>query len=78
MLGNLAGVRAALESIVAWVTGGVPGLLATLQPDQIPSGRLYAYDSATKLMQPASGCSMASVSPPFRSVKPESGASPGW
>jgi branched-chain amino acid transport system substrate-binding protein len=48
-------MRAALESIVDWDTGGVTGLLATLTTHQIPSGRIYAYDSATKLMQPASG-----------------------
>ncbi|HRI18697.1 MAG TPA: ABC transporter substrate-binding protein [Burkholderiaceae bacterium] len=48
-------MRAALESIADWDTGGVTGLLVSLKTHQIPSGRIYAYDSATKLLQPASG-----------------------
>jgi branched-chain amino acid transport system substrate-binding protein len=50
-----ANMRAALESINDWDTGGVTGLLVSLKGHQIPSGRIYAYDAATKLLQPASG-----------------------
>jgi branched-chain amino acid transport system substrate-binding protein len=50
-----ANMKAALESIDNWDTGGVTGLLVSLKGHQIPSGRIYAYDAATKLLQPASG-----------------------
>lgn len=48
-------MKAALESINDWDTGGVTGLLASLKGHQIASGRIYAYDAQTKLLQPASG-----------------------
>lgn len=48
-------MKAALESIKDWDTGGVTGLLVNLQGHQIASGRIYAYNADTKLMEPASG-----------------------
>ncbi len=48
-------MKAALESIDNWDTGGVTGLLASLKSHQIASGRIYSYDAGTKLLQPASG-----------------------
>ncbi|MFZ4479155.1 MAG: ABC transporter substrate-binding protein [Rhodoferax sp.] len=48
-------MKAALETINNWDTGGVTGLLASLKGHQIASGRVYAYDSASKQMEPASG-----------------------
>jgi len=48
-------MKAALESINDWDTGGVTGLLASLKGHQIPSGRIYAYNAETKLLEPASG-----------------------
>lgn len=48
-------MKAALESINEWDTGGVTGLLVSLKGHQIASGRIYAYDAASKLLQPASG-----------------------
>jgi len=47
-------MKAALESINDWDTGGVTGLLASLKGHQIASGRIYAYNAETKLMEPAS------------------------
>jgi len=48
-------MKAALESIKSWDTGGLTGLLADLSGHQIASGRIYAFDRETKSMQPASG-----------------------
>jgi branched-chain amino acid transport system substrate-binding protein len=48
-------LKAALESINDWDTGGVTGLLASLKGHQIASGRVYAYNPSSKLMEPASG-----------------------
>ena len=48
-------MKAALESMENWDTGGVTGLLASLKGHQIASGRIYAYNSESKLMEPASG-----------------------
>ena len=48
-------MKAALESINDWDTGGVTGLLASLKGHQIASGRIYAYDAKSKLLEPASG-----------------------
>lgn len=48
-------MKAALESINDWDTGGVTGLLASLKGHQISSGRIYAYNAGTKLLEPASG-----------------------
>ncbi|MBL8288917.1 MAG: ABC transporter substrate-binding protein [Rubrivivax sp.] len=51
---NGPNMKAALESIDNWDTGGVTGLLASLKGHQIASGRIYAYNAETKLMEPAS------------------------
>jgi branched-chain amino acid transport system substrate-binding protein len=48
-------MKLALESIENWDTGGVIGLLASLKGHQIASGRIYAYNAESKLMEPASG-----------------------
>ncbi|MCX7247637.1 MAG: ABC transporter substrate-binding protein [Burkholderiales bacterium] len=48
-------MKAALESIINWDTGGITGLPVSLKDHHIASGRVYAYDSASKLMEPASG-----------------------
>ena len=47
-------MKAALESMKNWDTGGVTGLLADMSTHQIPSGRMYAYDPDKKTMEPAS------------------------
>lgn len=52
---NLANMKAALESMKSWDTGGLAGLLADLSGHQIASGRIYAYDRDKKTMEPASG-----------------------
>ena len=51
----LPNMKAALESMKDWDTGGVTGLLADLSGHQIPVGRMYAYDPDKKTMEPASG-----------------------
>lgn len=51
---NGANMKTALESIENWDTGGVTGLPVSLKNHQIGSGRIYAYDDKTKLLQPAS------------------------
>jgi branched-chain amino acid transport system substrate-binding protein len=48
-------MKAALESIENWDTGGLTGLLVSLKGHQIASGRIYMYDAKTKLLEPASG-----------------------
>jgi branched-chain amino acid transport system substrate-binding protein len=48
-------MKAALESINDWDTGGVTGLLVSLKGHQIASGRIYMYDAKSKLLEPASG-----------------------
>jgi len=50
-----ANMKAALESMDNWDTGGVTGLLASLKGHQIASGRIYTYDASSKLLEPASG-----------------------
>ncbi|MDB5874533.1 MAG: hypothetical protein JWQ07_3975 [Ramlibacter sp.] len=52
---TLPNMKAALESIKEWDTGGLTGLLADLSTHQIKSGRVYSYDPASKRMEPASG-----------------------
>jgi branched-chain amino acid transport system substrate-binding protein len=47
-------MKAALESINDWDTGGVTGLLVSLKGHQIASGRIYMYDAKSKLLEPAS------------------------
>ncbi len=51
---QLPHMKAALESMKEWDTGGITGLLADLSGHQIPVGRMYAYDSDKKTMEPAS------------------------
>jgi branched-chain amino acid transport system substrate-binding protein len=48
-------MKAALESIDNWDTGGITGLLVSLKGHQIASGRIYMYDARSKLLEPASG-----------------------
>ena len=52
---TLPNMKAALESIKGWDTGGLTGLLADLSGHQIASGRIYAFDRDKKSMEPASG-----------------------
>ena len=51
----LPNMKAALESMKEWDTGGISGLLADMSSHQIPAGRMYAYDPDKKTMEPASG-----------------------
>jgi len=52
---TMPNMKAALESMKEWDTGGLTGLLADLSTHQIKSGRVYSYDPALKRMEPASG-----------------------
>jgi branched-chain amino acid transport system substrate-binding protein len=52
---TLPNMKAALESMKEWDTGGITGLLADLSGHQVPVGRMYAYDIEKKTMEPASG-----------------------
>jgi branched-chain amino acid transport system substrate-binding protein len=52
---RLPHMKAALESMRDFDTGGLTGLLADLSRHQMPSGRLYRLDAKTKRMEPASG-----------------------
>jgi branched-chain amino acid transport system substrate-binding protein len=52
---KLPNMKAALESMKDWDTGGLTGLLADLSRHQIASGRLYRLDNSTKRMEAASG-----------------------
>jgi branched-chain amino acid transport system substrate-binding protein len=52
---TLPNMKAALESMKQWDTGGIVGLLADVSNHQIPNGRMYSYDPDKKLMEPASG-----------------------
>lgn len=52
---TLPNMKAAMESIREWDTGGLTGLLVDLSSHQIKTGRVYAYDPATRRMEPASG-----------------------
>lgn len=52
---TMPNMKAALESMKEWDTGGLTGLLADLSTHQIKSGRVYSYDPGTKRMEPASG-----------------------
>ena len=52
---QLPHMKAALESMKEWDTGGVTGLLADASGHQIPVGRMYSYDPDKKVMEPASG-----------------------
>ena len=48
-------MKAALESMKDWDSGGITGLLADVSGHQIPVGRMYQYDLEKKTMEPASG-----------------------
>lgn len=52
---TLPNMKAAMESMTQWDTGGLTGLLADLRGHQIASGRIYSYDPDKKTMEPASG-----------------------
>jgi branched-chain amino acid transport system substrate-binding protein len=52
---TLPNMKAALESMTAWDSGGIFGQLADLSSHQVPLGRVYAYDAEKKAMEPASG-----------------------
>ncbi len=52
---TLPNMKAALESMKQWDSGGIFGTLTDLSSHQIPVGRVYAYDPGKKAMEPASG-----------------------
>lgn len=52
---TLPNMKAALESMKQWDSGGIFGALVDVSSHQIPIGRMYAYDAAKKTMEPASG-----------------------
>ena len=52
---TLPHMKAALESMTQWDSGGIFGQLADLSSHQIPLGRIYQYDAAKQAMEPASG-----------------------
>ncbi|MFO1218681.1 MAG: ABC transporter substrate-binding protein [Burkholderiaceae bacterium] len=52
---TLPNMKAALESMKQWDTGGIFGQLVDVSSHQIPVGRIYSYDPAKKSMEPASG-----------------------
>ena len=50
---ELAAMKASLESMKEWDSGGIMGLPADLSTHQIPIGRMYSYDLSKKSMEPA-------------------------
>lgn len=52
---SLPNMKAALESMKDWDSGGIFGQLVDLSSHQVPMGRIYAYDAAKQNMEPASG-----------------------
>lgn len=52
---QLPHMKAALESMKDWDTGGITGLLADVSSHQVPVGRVYRYDASKKTMEPAGG-----------------------
>lgn len=50
---DLASMKATLESLTDWDTGGIMGLPADCSTHQIPVGRMYSYDLTKKTMEPA-------------------------
>jgi branched-chain amino acid transport system substrate-binding protein len=52
---QLQHMKAALESMKEWDTGGIIGLLANVSGHQVPAGRVYRYDPDKKTMEPAGG-----------------------
>ena len=51
---TLPNMKAALESMKAWDSGGIFGTLVDWSKHQAPVGRIYRYDAKTKNMEPAS------------------------
>jgi branched-chain amino acid transport system substrate-binding protein len=49
-----ANLKAALNSIKDFDTGGIIGVPISIPGNSIPVGRIYRYDAAKKTMQPAS------------------------
>ena len=52
---TLPNMKAALQSMKQWDSGGIFGQLVDLSGHQAPLGRIYAYDPGKKAMEPASG-----------------------
>lgn len=52
---TLPNMKAALESMNQWDSGGIFGQLADLSGHQVSLGRIYAHDPAKQAMEPASG-----------------------
>ena len=50
-----ANMKAALETLTDWDSGGICGLPVNLKGHQIATGRIYRFDATTKLFEPASG-----------------------
>jgi hypothetical protein len=48
-------MKEALESLGDWDSGGISGLPVNLKGHQIATGRIYRFDTSTKLYEPASG-----------------------
>jgi branched-chain amino acid transport system substrate-binding protein len=48
-------MKAALETLTDWDSGGICGLPVNLKGHQIATGRIYRFDATTKLFEPASG-----------------------
>ena len=46
-------MKAALESMKDWDSGGIVGSKVDVSGHQIPYGRVYGYDLAKKTMEPA-------------------------
>ncbi len=51
---TLPNMKAALESMKDWDSGGIFGTLVDLSKHQAPVGRFYRYDAKSKQMEPAS------------------------
>jgi len=51
---NAANLKAAINSIKDFDTGGIIGVPISIPGNSIPVGRIYRYDAAKKTMQPAS------------------------
>ena len=51
---NGTNLKAALNSIENFDTGGIIGVPISIPGNSIPVGRIYRYDASAKQMQPAS------------------------
>lgn len=51
---TLPNMKAALESITDWDSGGLIGLPVDLRQHRIATGRMYSFNAATKQMDPIS------------------------